>query len=114
MHAMRHICAWIWHSSDSICGIGPSSGRSGNSVWSVEIPAAWGGPVYEYFERDLSQLSTNLWGPTSREKQALYFIKSFGPDKVNSSATLEGYYTHIPYDMSNGVVSQGDIVRYGP
>lgn len=80
----------------------------------VEIPAAWGGPVYEYFERDLSQLSTNLWGPTSREKQALYFIKSFGPDKVNSSATLEGYYTHIPYDMSNGVVSQGDIVRYGP
>lgn len=80
----------------------------------AEIPAAWGGPVYEYFERELSVLSTAPWGPSSREKQALYFIKSFGPDKVNSSAAVDGYYTHIQYDMSNGVSSKGDIVRYGP
>ncbi len=80
----------------------------------AEIPSAWGGPVYEYFERETSQLSTSKWGPTPREENALYFIKSFGPDKVNSSATMDGYYTHIIYDMSNGVVSLGDIVRYGP
>ncbi|MFH1738006.1 MAG: prepilin-type N-terminal cleavage/methylation domain-containing protein [bacterium] len=80
----------------------------------AEIPSMWGGPVYEYFERDLSKLSTNLWGPSAREQQALYFIKSFGPDKENSATTLQGYYTHIVYDMSNGLSSVGDIVRYGP
>ncbi len=80
----------------------------------AEIPATWGGPVYEYFERDVSQLKTNLWGPSSREQQALYFIKSFGPDGENSATTQEGYYTHIIYDMSNGLASNGDIVRYGP
>ncbi len=80
----------------------------------AEIPSIWGGPVYEYFERDVSKLSTNPWGPSAREKQARYFIKSFGPDKENSSTTQEGYYTHIIYDMSNGLASTGDIVRYGP
>ncbi|HPO07360.1 MAG TPA: prepilin-type N-terminal cleavage/methylation domain-containing protein [bacterium] len=80
----------------------------------AEIPTAWGGPVYEYFEREMSQLSTSKWGPTSMEMNALYFIKSFGPDKVNSAATVSGYYTHIVYDLSNGVTSLGDIVRYGP
>jgi type II secretion system protein G len=80
----------------------------------AEIPTIWGGPVYEYFERETSQLSTSKWGPTSQEMNALYFIKSFGPDKVNSAVTMEGYYTHIVYDISNGVTSAGDIVRYGP
>ena len=81
---------------------------------SAEIPAIWGGPVYGYFERDLSKLKTALWGPAPEEKQALYFIHSFGPDGTNSSATFGSYYTHVRYDMSNGIVSGGDIVRYGP
>lgn len=78
------------------------------------VPTIWGGPVYGYFERDLSKLTTALWGPAPEEKQALYFIHSFGPDGVNSSATFGSYYTHVRYDMSNGIVSGGDIVRYGP
>ncbi len=78
------------------------------------VPQIWGGPVYEYFERETSKLSTSPWGPTPQELNALYFIKSFGPDKANSAATVDGYYTHIQYDMSNGVSSLGDIVRFGP
>lgn len=80
----------------------------------IEIPAIWGGPVYGYFERDLSVLKTALWGPAPQERQALYFIHSFGPDGVNSAETFDGFYTHIRYSMSNGLVSAGDVVRYGP
>ncbi|MFH1741858.1 MAG: prepilin-type N-terminal cleavage/methylation domain-containing protein [bacterium] len=80
----------------------------------IQPPALWGGPVYNYFERESSQLTTAAWGPTSVEKNAVYFIHSFGPDGENSSITTEGYYTHVRYDLSNGVNSIGDIIRYGP
>jgi type II secretion system protein G len=78
------------------------------------IPEAWGGPVYEYFERETSVLKSAQWGPSGQERNALYFIKSFGPDKTNSAATMQGFYTHIQYETSNGMNSNGDIVRYGP
>ena len=80
----------------------------------MQPPALWGGPVYNYFERESSTLTTAPWGPGPREINALYFMHSFGPDGENSSITIDSYYTHIHYDMSNGLKSVGDIVRYGP
>ncbi|MFH1741420.1 MAG: prepilin-type N-terminal cleavage/methylation domain-containing protein [bacterium] len=80
----------------------------------AEVPALWGGPVYDYFERETSQLKTAPWGPDSRQMHAIYLIHSFGPDGANSDATIGSYYTIIEYDISNGTTSNGDIVRWGP
>ncbi len=79
-----------------------------------QIPTIWGGPVYGYFERESSNLTTAEWGPGPAEKNAIYFIHSFGPDGANSAITENNYYFHVRYEMSNGLKSFGDIVRYGP
>ncbi|MBN2329803.1 MAG: prepilin-type N-terminal cleavage/methylation domain-containing protein [Candidatus Omnitrophica bacterium] len=80
----------------------------------AQIPTIWGGPVYDYFERETSQLKTNPWGPSGKERNALYLIHSFGPDGENSALNVSDYYTIIPFDLSNGVASFGDIFRFGP
>ncbi len=80
----------------------------------TEIPTTWGGPVYDYFERQTCNVKTALWGPDPQQKQALYLIHSFGPDGQNSNATIDGWYTIVEFDMSNGLNSNGDIARFGP
>ncbi len=80
----------------------------------MEIPAIWGGPVYDYFERETSHLATNPWGPGAKERNAIYLIHSFGPDGENSAMNVGNYYTIIPYQTSNGMTSLGDIYRFGP
>jgi len=80
---------------------------------SREIPALWGGPVYEYFEREHSDLTTPPWGPDPEQIYALYFTKSFGPDRRNNDVRGTQYYTHVHYDSTNGTVSDGDIIRFG-
>ena len=80
----------------------------------IILEGLWDGPGYEYFERDFSLLKTPPWGPDPREQQALYFIKSFGPNMKNDDVIVETMYTYIRYDPTNGTVSDGDIVRFGP
>ncbi|MEQ8818908.1 MAG: prepilin-type N-terminal cleavage/methylation domain-containing protein [Sumerlaeia bacterium] len=51
----------------------------------------------------------------------LWLIASQGPDlepglKVNDPAagTVSGFATGLPYDPTNGTVSAGDVIRFGP
>jgi len=72
----------------------------------------WGGPWYDYFEWEQNRLFDPGFTPPGGPRQgALYFIASYGPDRVKNPDPLQH---HIQYDPSNGTVSAGDITRYGP
>jgi type II secretion system protein G len=79
------------------------------------VPTAWGGNVYDYFERDVSPLVTNPWGPGSSLVNSVWFVNSFGPDRLNDGGNRpDGFYNHLVYDPTNGTVSAGDVTRWGP
>ena len=81
-----------------------------------QIPAAWGGRVYDYFERDWTDRNTGhtSWGPDSRQKNALWFVNSFGPNQVGDQFIIGGARVWIQYDPTNGTISAGDSTRFGP
>lgn len=86
-----------------------------------DIPATWGYPVFDYFERQSTDLVTDPWGPDSQLQSALWFLNSWGPDgEIDSQNGVMGpngdgpYYNHLQYDPTNGTVSAGDISRWGP
>ncbi|HPA47051.1 MAG TPA: prepilin-type N-terminal cleavage/methylation domain-containing protein [bacterium] len=77
----------------------------------------WGGPIYEYLQQEWEEpLLRRAWrlGPGPKERNALYYINSWGPDNANGAIMKDNFYSHIVYDLSNGVMSRGDIVYYGP
>ena len=74
------------------------------------LAALWGGTYYDYFEwQDEGYIYKA--GPRVNK---LYFIASYGPDFQKTVGEVMGVQDMVPYDLSNGIVSAGDIVRYGP
>ncbi len=44
-----------------------------------------------------------------------YVVRSMGPDRMgNIIETPASPYLILPYDLSNGLASRGDIIHYGP
>jgi len=89
----------------------------GSTDWRMDHPL-YRDAYYNYFERDFSLLKSLPWGPTAKEKNALWFINGFGPNRQNDETVIttpEGVsWAIIRYDPTNGTISGGDICRFGP
>ena len=72
--------------------------------------AIWGGTYYDYFEWEDDGYKYKA-GPRVNK---LYFIASYGPDFLKTVGEVQGVQDMVPYSLSNGTMSPGDIVLYGP
>jgi type II secretion system protein G len=86
----------------------------------ADVPQLWGGPVYDYFEREQTELWPGMykWGPAAVEQNARWFVNSFGPDRKGNNIVIQApdgpFSSYTLYDPTNGTISDGDLLRFGP
>jgi len=64
-----------------------------------------------YIHYDLADSSKGM-SPIYKQKSTYYLIQSFGPASL--LVTDQGAFGFVPYDATNGTVSLGQIMYYGP
>lgn len=102
--------------------VGPPDSRWNGHQWPVADPRNPTG-LYDYWTRDGSSRGGELSPPhylfpAAPAPQLEYLLSSYGPDKdydprgLTTPGILEG--VQLPYDPTNGTVSDGNIWTYGP